>query len=118
MRRQVLFYKTESGKCPLSEFLDKLPGKAAQKITWTLTLLEELEVVPQTYLKKLVNTEEIWEVRASTDADAYRIFCFFANGSVVVLTHALTKKTQKTPVAEIRTAEAYRRDYLARRKRK
>lgn len=81
-------------------------------------MLEELDVVPQTYLKKLVNTEEIWEVRASVGTDAYRIFCFFANGSIIVLTHAIAKKTQKTPVAEIRTAEAYRRDYLTRRKRK
>lgn len=81
-------------------------------------MLEELDVIPQTYLKKLVNTEGIWEIRTSVGNDAYRIFCFFVNGSVVMLTHGLIKKTQKTPTAEIRKAEAFRRDYLARRKRR
>jgi phage-related protein len=47
----------------------------------------------------------------------YRIFCFFAGHSVVVLTHGLEKKSMKTPRKEIERAESYRRDYLNRRKR-
>lgn len=51
-------------------------------------------------------------------SNAYRIFCFFAGDSVVVLTHGFVKKSQKTPRAEIEKAEAYRRDYLKRRRKK
>jgi len=40
VRRTVIFYETASGKCPVREFLDSLPGKAAQKITWVLKLKE------------------------------------------------------------------------------
>lgn len=99
----------------MHEFLDELPGKAAQKVTWVLNLLEDLTVVPSMYLKKLVNSEEIWECRIQLGSNVYRIFCFFDGNSVIVLTHGLIKKTQKTPQREIERAEAYRKDYLQRR---
>jgi len=31
VNRTVIFYKTVYGKCPVQDFLDSLPGKAAQK---------------------------------------------------------------------------------------
>ena len=117
MKRDVRFYQTADGRCPVREFLDALPGKAAQKVVWTLSLLEEMETLPAAYFKKLVNTDDIWEVRVSLGSDAYRIFCFFAGNSIVVLTHGLVKKTQKTPPREIERAEAYKKEYLARRNR-
>jgi phage-related protein len=95
-----------------------LPAKAAQKAAWVLSLIEDLDVVPSMYFKKLVSTEEIWECRIQRGSNAYRIFCFFDGNAVVVLTHGLIKKTRKTPVREIERAEAYRRDYLQRRLKK
>jgi phage-related protein len=118
MGKTVIFYTTAGGKCPIQEFFDSLPGKAAQKVTWVLNLIEDFDVVPATYFKKLVSTEDIWECRIQLGSNAYRIFCFFDGLSVVVLTHGLIKKTQKTPQGEIERAEAYRRDYLQRRVQK
>ncbi|HXX80231.1 MAG TPA: type II toxin-antitoxin system RelE/ParE family toxin [Thermodesulfovibrionales bacterium] len=115
MGKTVIFYKTADGKYPVQEFLDSLPGKAAQKVAWVLNLIEDLNIVPSTYFRKLVSTEEIWECRIQLGSNAYRIFCFFDGHSIVVLTHGLIKKTQKTPQREIERAEAYRRDYLQRR---
>lgn len=118
MAKTIIFYRTEDGKCPVENFLDSLPGKAAQKVTWTLSLLEDLDIIPSSYFKKLVGTEEIWECRIQVASNAYRIFCFFEGRSAIVLTHGLVKKTQKTPRREIEKAESYRRDYLKRRLRK
>ncbi len=114
MSRTVLFYKTADGKCPVQDFLDSLPGKVAQKIVWVVRLLEDLEIVPSFYFKKLVGTKEIWECRIQFGSNAYRIFCFFIDNAVV-LTHGFVKKSQRTPVREIERAEAYRRDFLRRR---
>ncbi len=114
MNRTVIFYKTVDGKCPVQEFLDSLPGKVAQKIAWVVKLLEDLEMVPSFYFKKLVGTEEIWECRIQFGSNTYRIFCFFI-GSTVVLTHGFVKKTPKTSIHEIERARAYRRDFLRRR---
>lgn len=115
MGKTIRFYKTVDGQCPVQEFLDSLPGRVAQKVAWVLSLIEDLDVVPSTYFRKLVSTAEIWECRIQLGSNAYRIFCFFDSNSVVVLTHGLIKKTQKTPQREIDRAEAYRRDYLQRR---
>lgn len=99
-------------------FLILCPGKVAQKVTWVLKLLEDLDVVPASYFKKLVGTEEIWECRVQFASNAYRFFCFFEGNSVVILTHGFAKKTQKAPRHEIEKAEIYRRDYLKRRIKK
>ena len=114
MNRTVIFYRTVDGKCPVQEFIDYLPGKVAQKIVWVLKLLEDLKIVPSSYFKKLVGTEEIWECRIQFGSNTYRIFCFFIDNSVI-LTHGFVKKSQKTPAGEIERAEAYRRDFLKRR---
>ena len=91
-----------------------MPGKVAQKIVWVLGLLEDMDIVPASYFKKLAGTEDIWECRIQFGSNAYRIFCFFMNNSVV-LTHGFVKKSQKTPAGEIERAEAYRRDFFKRR---
>ena len=112
MKRSIIFYRTESGKCPIEEFLDSLPSKIVQKITWVLNLLEEFEIITAQYFKKLKNTDNIWECRIKHGSNIYRIFCFFYKDSVVVLTHGFIKKTQRTPKSEIKKAEKYKKDYL------
>ena len=115
MKREIIFYKTKDGKCPVEIFLDSLPGKVAQKITWVLEILETQGMLPSLYFKKLVNTD-IWECRIQSGSNIYRIFCFFDLGSIIVLTHGFIKKSQKTPLSEIIKAENYKKEYLSRRK--
>ena len=112
----VHFYTTEDGKCPVTNFLDSLSVKEVQKVAWVLQLIEELDIVPTTYLKKLVNTDEIWEVRVQVSGNIFRLLGFFDGNNLVVLNHAFQKKTQKTPKKEINIAEKRRKDYLFRSK--
>jgi len=114
VERTIRFYGTTAGKCPVEEFLDSLSGKAAQKATWVLQLIEELDTIPEQYLKKL--TSDIWECRIQFGGNTFRVLCFF-DGPEVVLTHGFQKKTRKTPRNEIEKAETYRTDYLQRRKK-
>jgi phage-related protein len=115
MIRKIIFYRTKEGNCPVENFLDSLPGKVAQKITWTLEILENQGMLPSTYFKKLKNTE-IWECRIQFGSNIYRIFCFFELNSIIVLTHGFIKKSQKTPQKEIERAIQYKNDYISRRK--
>lgn len=116
MKRTVIFYTTAEGKCPARDFLDALSAKTAQKVTWVLRLVEELDFIPAAYFKKLTGSEEIWECRIQFGSNAYRFFCFFMKSEVIVLTHGLIKKTQKTPKSEIEKAEACRKDFMRRQK--
>jgi phage-related protein len=117
VRRVLKFYRATDGQCPVAEFLDSLPGKWARKITWVLKLIEEMDIVPSRYFKKLTDTEDIWECRIQFGSNIMRIFCFFTGDEVVVLTHGIMKKTNKLPKKEIDRAENYRRDYLSRSSR-
>ena len=96
--REIKFYKTASGKCPVEEFLETLSAKQAQKVTWVLRVIEELPSIPTKYLKKLVNTDEIWEVRVAIGSNIFRLLGFFDDSNLIVLDNAFQKKTQKTPL--------------------
>ena len=114
--REIDFYETESGFCPIAEYLNKLNKKQVEKISWTLDLIKELEFVSTEYLKKLKNTEGIWEVRVPFGDNIFRLLGFFENKSLIILNHAFTKKTQKTPRKEVGLAEKRKREYYQRRK--
>jgi phage-related protein len=116
MKRNVIFYKTKDNKCPIQDFLDILPGKVAQKVTWIIKLLEDLDIIPATYFKKLVGTKEIWECRIKFGSNSYRILCFFIDKLEIVLTHGFIKKTKKIPKLEIERAESFREDFIRRKK--
>lgn len=112
--REVRFYRTPSGSCPVEEFLDSLGPKQAQKIIWVIKAVKELPRVPESYLKKL--TSEIWEIRAEFGGEAFRLLGFWDAQALIILTNAFSKKTQKTPDREIALAEQRRLDHLNRKK--
>jgi phage-related protein len=93
-----------------------LTSKQADKITWTLSLVEDLPFVPKQYFKKLKGTDDIWEVRVELGNDIFRLLGFFDSGNLVILTNGFAKKTQKTPANEIIVAEERKRDYLSRKR--
>jgi phage-related protein len=117
MGRSLVFYRTEKGQCAVAEFLDSLHPKVAQKVTWVLKLIQELDIVPSQYFKKLSDTDEIWECRMAFGGNTYRILGFFHGGHNLVLTHAFIKKTPKTPAEEIMKAEQFKADYIRRHRR-
>jgi phage-related protein len=113
-KRDIEFYRTEDGRCPTQEFLDSLPDKVGQKVVWVLKLIQDLEMIPSTYFKKLEATEGLWECRVRLGSNAYRFLGFFSENAVIVLTHGFSKKSQKTPRNEIERAEAYKKDFIRR----
>lgn len=114
--KRITFYTTVSGRCPVQEYFDTLPDKTVQKIAWVLRVVRDLEHVPSQYLKKLVNTDDIWEVRVDVARSTFRVLGFFCGCELIVLTNSFQKKTQKTPQGEISLAEERKADYLQRRK--
>jgi len=87
-----------------------------QKIIWTLELIEDIEVVPEKYLKHLTNTDGLYEVKVKFGTDNFRIFCFFDQDKLVVLMNGFQKKTQKTPKTEIEKALKIKDEYEKERK--
>ncbi|MBM4169730.1 MAG: type II toxin-antitoxin system RelE/ParE family toxin [Ignavibacteria bacterium] len=115
--RVIVFYRTQTGNCPVEEFLDTLSDQDAQKVAWVLRLVERMDSVPVQYLKKLVGTDELWEVRAQSGGRRYRLLGLYDGRVLLVLTSGFSKKQQKTPRREIDLALRRRSDYLQRRKK-
>ncbi len=115
--REILFYRTLAGKSPIDDFLDALSSKQARKVAWVLNLVEELEIIPKQYFKKMTNTDDLWEVRVKAGSDIFRLLGFFDGAKIVILSHAFQKKTQKTPRQAIKLAEKRKADYFGRKKK-
>nr|MBP6386021.1 type II toxin-antitoxin system RelE/ParE family toxin [Pseudarcicella sp.] len=58
----------------------------------------------------------IWEFRTLYNNKSYRLFAFWDKTEeqevLVIATHGIIKKTQKTPVKEINKAEEIRKEYF------
>jgi phage-related protein len=112
--REIVYYRTASGRNPVKEFLDGLDPKKADKITWVLGAVAILDPVPATYLKKLSGTKDLWEIRAQHGGSMFRLLCFFEGRRVIVLLSAFSKKSEQVPALEIKVAEQRMREFLKR----
>lgn len=74
-----------------------------------------MDNVPAQYLKKLSNTEDIWEIRITLGRNTFRLLGFFDGSRVIILTNGFAKKSQKVPRNEINVAEQRKRDYIWRK---
>ena len=92
-------------------FFDKQSKKVKAKIVWTFNLIEDLQRVPETYLKYIENTDGLYEIRVQLGSDIFRIFCFFDQGRLVILVNGFQKKTKKTPKKEIELAIKIKTEY-------
>ena len=94
------------------EFVSSLPEKVQKKITYSLLKVEGGEIDKELF-KKLENSD-IWEFRTLFNGVCYRLFAFWDTEieALVVATHGIVKKTQKTPKKEIEKAEKLRIEYF------
>lgn len=80
-----------------------------------MKLIRETQNVSSRYFKKLVNTDDIWEVRVTVGNTIFRLLGFIHDKELIILTNSFLKKSQKTPRKEIKLAERRKKDYLSRR---
>ena len=93
-------------------FLQDIPKQAQKKVLYNIWRVAGGEKNNELF-KKLENTD-IWEFRTLYNGIAYRLFAFWdtRKDTLVVATHGIIKKTQKTPRKEISKAENIRKQYF------
>lgn len=94
------------------EFLDKLDEKTRDKIfynIWKARSSNDKEL-----FKKL--QDDIWEFRTFYNRTYYRLFAFWdkteRTDTLVIATHGIIKKTDKTPKTEIKKAKKIQQQYF------
>jgi phage-related protein len=95
-----------------AEFLDNLDEKAREKIYYNIQKARFSS--DKELFKKLKG--EIWEFRTLFNKTHYRLFAFWDKTgkaeTVILSTHGIIKKIDKTPPAEIEKAENLRKLYF------
>jgi len=112
--RKIIFYRFNSGKCPVEDYLDSLSPKQVEKVFFVLDLIEQLNMVPRKFFKKLEATDNIWEARVQHGNNIFRLLGFFDGNELVILNHAFTKKTQKTPKKKLKKLNRERKSIFCK----
>ena len=98
------------------EFYQEQDAKAKQKIQFVLELIQQVERVPEKFLKSVAGIKGLYEIRVEQGSNIHRIFSCFDEGQLVILLNAFTKKTQKTPEQELQRAQRLMKDYFTNKR--
>lgn len=100
------------------EFLDGLDKKARNKILFNI---DRAKVKTDNTLFKKLNSD-IWEFRTLYNKKQYRLLAFWDKTNnkvtIVIATHGIVKKTQKTPKKEIDKATELMNKYFKSKNKK
>ncbi len=93
-------------------FVRSLPVKVQEKIVYNYRKIEN-GIMSKELFKKLEDSD-IWELRTLYNGNCYRLFSFWdtENETLIIATHGIVKKSQKTPAKEIEKAETIKTDYF------
>jgi phage-related protein len=105
-QRQILLYKDY-----FKEFFEKQTGKVKEKIDYVLYLIRIADKIPSKIFKHIEGTNGLYEIRIESGGNIYRIFSCFDEGNLIVLFNGFQKKSQKTPITEIKKALNIRKEY-------
>ena len=98
------------------DFLDKLEEKTRDKILFNI---DRSKIKYDNKLFKKLNSD-IWEYRTLFNQKQYRLFAFWDKSdkevTIVVATHGIIKKSQRTPKKEIKKATELMNKYFNEKK--
>ena len=100
------------------DFYNAQNNEVQDKIDWVIGLVRALPVVPNKYFDHMSGTNGLFEIRIQLGSNIFRVFCFFDEGNLVILLSGFQKKTQKTPVNEIKKAERLKLEYYEEKSRR
>jgi phage-related protein len=100
------------------DFVDSLDEKTRRKLLQAIRKTTD-RIIGQ-WFKKLTGTDGIFEFRIDENGKYYRLFSFWDNTqpeeTLIVGTHGMIKKSNKTPKEEITKAERIKREYFEENK--
>jgi phage-related protein len=94
-------------------FLDNLEPKLRAKSYRTIQMLTQFgPVLTLPHSRKIVGTEDLYELRVQQGNNICRLFYFYYNKEIYILLSGFIKKQQKTNPKEIEKALDIRRKYI------
>jgi phage-related protein len=110
----IEFYETNTGRCPVRDFLEEL--KESDPVDFAAVLAGLAKLRNREYhrppLSKSVG-DDLFELRHVGKLNT-RLLYFFTKGRRIILLHGIRKKTRALPLRERQVALRRKRDWLAR----
>jgi len=103
-RVRVAFFRTNSGREPVREWLKKLDPDDRRIVGNDLQTLEYGWPIGMPLCRSLKSHKGLWEVRSNLSSGRIARVLFCVSGGRMVLLHAFIKKAQKTPGRELNVA--------------
>ncbi len=98
---EVFFYRSEAGNEPVREWLRALPRDDKKTIGEDIKTAQFGWPLGMPLVRKM--DKDLWEVRTKLKDGIARVI-FTVDGNIMILLHGFIKKSQKTPLNELRTA--------------
>ena len=97
----VVFYRTEAGNEPVREWLKGLPREDRRVVGQDIKTAQYGWPLGMPLIRKLEPC--VWEVRSHLTQGVARVL-FTVEENLMVLLHGFVKKSQKTPLPDLKTA--------------
>jgi phage-related protein len=109
---EVVYYKTDSGRIPVLDYIEQQEAIRIAKIRNAFRLIKEFGVEEfQLYTKKIKGSR--YKGLYQLTIESSRIIYTVVSENKLVLIHVFTKKTNRTPKQELETARQRMKDYLS-----
>ena len=107
---RVVFYRERSGRVPIQTWLEGLPAEHQEKC---LKAIEQLQEGGRDLRHPHVHriTAEIYELRTRYSTIRYRLFYFWHDSNVAVLTDGIAKKTSAVSQRDVQRSRNRKRQF-------
>lgn len=100
---KVAFYRSDAGNEPVRDWLKALPRGAMREVGEDIKTVQLGWPLGMPLVRKL--EKELWEVRTHLPGGIARVL-FTVDDEYIILLHGFIKKSQKTPLYEMKVATA------------
>ena len=108
---EIIFYTTSLGCSPVTDFIDKQPKGDQAVIAASLEELEENGFAAKGVRFRQIQGK-LWEIKIKAPSGGYRFLYGMTGGRDLIILHVFKKKTQQTPLKEIKIALKRLKEYL------
>jgi phage-related protein len=110
---QLEFYRTITGAEPALDYIRSQIRSHRAKIGRALQYLEDVGHLARRPQVDYLG-DQIYELRVAIEQHQHRLFYFFHERSIIVITSGIFKNEGKVPLSELERARQYRADWLQR----
>ncbi len=108
---KVSFYQSNSGNSPVEKFISSLPKSDQARFADVYEgIIKNGLDCPRATFKPIKG--KLWEIKFKAEGGGYRILYVIIEKNNMIWLHAFKKKTQRTPLPDLKIAEKRMKKFL------